>query len=55
MNSLAEDHPRISVRTITPGPELQVRRLSEQDWPHFAMHNPYGLQSLLSDSPSHTT
>lgn len=49
LHSSAEDHQRISIRTTSPAPELQVRRLSEQDWPHFAMHNPYGLSSLLSD------
>ncbi len=50
-----DDHQRVSIRTTSPGPELQVRRLSEQDWPHFAMHNPYGLSSLLSDSSAHST
>ncbi|CAF3961528.1 unnamed protein product, partial [Adineta steineri] len=51
LDSSIDDHQRISVRTISSQPELQVRRLSEQDWPHFAMHNPYGLSSNLS----HTT
>ncbi|CAF5013947.1 unnamed protein product, partial [Rotaria magnacalcarata] len=27
---------------------------SEQDWPHFAMHNPYGWSSLLLNSPSYS-
>jgi len=50
-----DDHQRISINTTSSPPELQVRRLSEQDWPHFAMHTPYGLSSLLSDSPLHST
>ncbi|CAF4066459.1 unnamed protein product, partial [Rotaria sp. Silwood2] len=54
-NSSADDQQRISTRTISSQPELQVRRLSEQDWPHFAMHNPYGWSSLLLNSPSHST
>jgi len=54
-SSSMDDHQRVSIRTTSPGPELQVRRLSEQDWPHFAMHNPYGLSSLLSDSSAHST
>ncbi|CAF3399711.1 unnamed protein product [Rotaria socialis] len=53
-NSSADDQQRISTRTISSQPELQVRRLSEQDWPHFAMHNPYGWSSLLLNSPSYS-
>ncbi len=48
-------HQRISTRTGSSQPELHVRRLSQQDWPHFAMHNPYGLSTLLSGSSSHST
>ncbi len=55
LDSSLDDHQRISTRTGSSQPELQVRRLSEQDWPHFAMHNPYGLSALLSASPSHST
>jgi hypothetical protein len=55
ISSSNDDHQRISNRTISPVPELQVRRLSEQDWPHFAMHNPYGLPAFLSESPSQST
>ncbi|CAF4139998.1 unnamed protein product, partial [Rotaria sordida] len=55
-DSSADDHQKISTRTISSQPELQVRRLSEQDWPHFAMHNPYGgWPSVLLNSPSHST
>jgi hypothetical protein len=50
LDSSMDDIQRISVRTISSQPELQVRRLSQQDWPHFAVHNPYGLSSLVSDS-----
>lgn len=55
INSSADDHQRISTRTISSQPELQVRRLSEQDWPHFAVHHPYGLASIRSISPTHST
>jgi hypothetical protein len=60
LSSSIDDHQRISINTTAsppplPPPELQVRRLSEQDWPHFAMHNPYGLSSLLTDSPLHSS
>lgn len=55
LDSSMDDHQRISINTTSPPPELQVRRLSEQDWPHFAMHNPYGLHSILSDSSLHST
>ena len=55
LDSSNDDHQRISINTTSPAPELQVRRLSEQDWPHFAMHNPYGLHSLFSDSSLHST
>jgi hypothetical protein len=55
LNSSLDDHQRISINTASAAPELHVRRLSEQDWPHFAMHNPYGLSSLVSDSPLHST
>ena len=51
--SSTDDHQRVSINTVSAAPELQVRRLSEQDWPHFAMHNPYGL-SLLGDSSLHS-
>jgi len=54
LDSSMDDHQRISVRTISSQPELQVRRLSQQDWPHFAVHNPYGLSSLVSDSTNST-
>ena len=51
IDSSADDHhQRISVRTMSSQPELQVRRLSEQDWPHFSTNNPYGLPSLMSDT-----
>ena len=55
ISSSNDDHQRVSNRTISPVPELQVRRLSEQDWPHFAMHNSYGLPAFLSESPSQST
>jgi len=56
LNSSIEDHQRISINTAAqPQPELQVRRLSEQDWPHFAMHNPYGFSALVTDSPLDST
>jgi hypothetical protein len=55
VDSSMDDHQRISTRTTSSHPELQVRRLSQQDWPHFAMHNPYGLSALLSTSPSDST
>ncbi|CAF0904049.1 unnamed protein product, partial [Adineta ricciae] len=49
-SSADDNHQRISVRTMSSQPELQVRRLSEQDWPHFSTNNPYGLPSLMSDT-----
>lgn len=57
LNSSSEDQQHVSINTTSGagGPELQVRRLSEQDWPHFAMHNPYGLPTLLSESSLHST
>lgn len=55
LNSSSDDQQRVSINTASGGPELQVRRLSEQDWPHFAMHNPYGLTTHLSESPLHST
>ncbi len=54
LNSSMDDHQRISITTASAAPELQVRRLSEQDWPHFAMHNPYGLPSIASGSTLHS-
>jgi hypothetical protein len=57
MHSSIDDdhHQRISTRTLSSAPELQVRRLSEQDWPHFIMHHSHELPSIISRSPSHST
>ena len=55
-SSMEDHHQRMSIRTMSSVPELQVRRLSEQDWPHFAMQSVHaGLPSLLSHSPSQST
>ena len=57
MHSSLEDdrHQRASTRTMSSVPELQVRRLSEQDWPQFTMYSSHGLPSIRSHSPSHST
>ena len=55
VSSSIDDRHGVSTGRMSTQPELQVRRLSEQDWPHFAMHNPYGLSSLLLNSPPDST
>ena len=54
-SSMNENHQqRLSARSLSSVPELQVRRLSEQDWPHFAMHPAHGFSSLASQSTAST-